>query len=207
MSKQNSYFLATPIHDGRVHHAYMTGAVQMSLAAPGQFIVSKLRGSYLPASRDLLTHNFLRSNASHMLCVDPDIGWDPSHVQALAQANKDFIAGIYALKQPDRAPSVHASAGRDGDLIEVTQAGPGFLLLTRSCVERLVAAHPELIYASPSGPVCAIWSPHFEGKPYADDASFCARFRALGGKLWAHTRVVLKRYGDSAQLPRGFAAP
>jgi len=42
-----SYFLATPILDGRVHHAYMSGAIQMSLATRGQFIVSKFTGSHL----------------------------------------------------------------------------------------------------------------------------------------------------------------
>ncbi len=44
-SGPNSYFLATPLLDGRVHHAYMTGAVQMSLAAEGRFIVNNYTGS------------------------------------------------------------------------------------------------------------------------------------------------------------------
>jgi hypothetical protein len=201
----NSYFLATPILDGRVHHAYMTGAVQMSLAAGDRFIVNRFTGSYMPGNRDSLTHNFLRSPATHMLCVDPDIGWAPEHVAALTAANKDFITGLYAKKQPDRALAQALLEEREGELLEALHTAPAFLLLTRSCVERLVAAHPELVYDTGAGRVCSIWSPSFEGRPYSEDMSFCARWRALGGRIWAHSRVVLRRYGDAVLLPRGFA--
>jgi hypothetical protein len=205
MSAPNSYFLATPILDGRVHHAYMTGAVQMTLAAEGRFILNKFTGSYMPANRDSLTHNFLRSGATHMLCVDPDIGWGPDQVESLASAKQDFITGIYAKKQPDRAPAQALLEQREGELIEALHTAPGFLLLTRSCLERLVAAHPELVYEAGSERLCSLWSPSFEGKPYSEDLSFCARWRALGGRIWAHPRVVLKRYGESVLLPQGFA--
>src|ERR1700709_176001 len=82
------YFLATPIHDSRVHYAYMTGVVQLSMAAPGQVIMGRYTSSYMPASRDALTDRFLRSDATHMLCIDPDIGWGPGDVQKLSLANK-----------------------------------------------------------------------------------------------------------------------
>src|SRR3954468_20823443 len=97
------FFRATPLHDGRVHHGYLAGAVQMSAAAPGQLIVSTYTNSFLPVSRDLLTAQFLRSPATHMLCVDSDIGWTPADVEKLLQANRDFVSGIYARKQPDAA--------------------------------------------------------------------------------------------------------
>ncbi|HEY0465856.1 MAG TPA: hypothetical protein VGC79_16700 [Polyangiaceae bacterium] len=203
MSAPNRYFLATPILDGRVHHAYMTGALQMSLSAESHFIIHKSTGSYMPQNRDSLTHGFLRSDATHMLCVDPDIGWGPSHVAALAQANKDFITGIYALKQPHRAPSAALLTEREGELIEALHTAPGFLLLTRSCVERMVLAHPELVYENGSERVCSLWSPRFEGKLYSEDLSFCARWRALGGQIWAHSAVLLKRYADTVLLPPG----
>ena len=207
MSAPNSYFLATPILDGRVHHAYMTGALQMSLAAQGRFIISKFSGSYMPQNRDALTHGFLRSSATHMLCVDPDIGWGPAHVEALAEANKDFITGIYAKKQSDRAPCTALLAGREGELQEALHTAPGFLLLTRSCVERLVQAHPELVYEQGAERVCSLWSPTFAGQAYSEDLSFCARWRALGGQIWAHSRVVLKRYGETVLLPHGLPDP
>ena len=201
MTETHSYFLATPILDGRVHHAYMMGAVQMSLSAAGRFIVNKFTGSYMPANRDTLTHNFLRSGASHMLCVDPDIGWAPEHVAALSAANEDFVTGIYAKKQGDRTPALALLEQRQGELIEAQHTAPGFLLLTRSCLERLVAAHSELVYDAGTERICALWSPVFDGQTYSEDLTFCARWRALGGRIWAHSGVVLKRYGESVRLP------
>ena len=207
MTEPNSYFLATPLLDGRVHHAYMTGALQMSLAAQGRFIIHKSTSSYMPQNRDSLTHGFLRSDATHMLCVDPDIGWGPAHVEALAQANKDFITGIYPLKQPHRAPSAALLEEREGELTEALHTAPGFLLLTRSCLERMALAHPELVYDNGAERVCSLWSPRFEGSVYSEDLSFCARWRALGGRIWAHPGVQLKRYGDALLSLQGSPEP
>jgi hypothetical protein len=201
------FFLATPLHDGRVHHAYLAGAVQMSAAAPGQLIVSTYTNSFLPVSRDLLTAQFLRSPATHMLCVDSDIGWSPSDVEKLLYANKPFVSGIYARKQPDGAPASFLLETREGALIECQHAAAGFLLLSRACVEQLVAAHPELEYATPHGTAWALWSPVFKGKPYSEDTAFSARWRALGGKIWAHSQVLLKHYGEKMYFPSGFDDP
>jgi len=198
------FFLATPLHDGRVHHSYLAGAVQMSAAAPGQLIVSTYTNSFLPVSRDLLTAQFLRSPATHMLCVDSDIGWSPADVEKLLRANKDFVSGIYARKQPDGAPASFLLEAREGELIECQHAAAGFLLLTRACIERLVAAHPELEYKTPHGTTWALWSPVFNGKPYSEDTAFSARWRALGGKIWAHSQVLLKHYGERMFFPSGF---
>lgn len=194
-------FLATPLHDGRVHHAYLSGAIELARAFPGRLIIGKVSAPFLPVSRDVLTAHFLRSNATHLLCVDSDIGWTAADVEQLLRANKDFVAGLYAKKTEDRALATPLRGEREGDLAEAPYAAAGFLLLTRTCIERLVAAHPELFYESPQGRAFALWSPIFEARPYGEDAAFCKRWRALGGKIWAHTKVVLKHYGDSAYLP------
>jgi hypothetical protein len=182
----------------------------MSLATEGRFVIHKSTGSYMPQNRDSLTHGFLNSGATHMLCVDPDIGWGPAQVEALAQANQDFVSGVYAMKQPQRAPSASLLDAREGALIEALHTAAGFLLLTRTCVERLVAAHPELVYEHGSERICALWSPSFEGRPYSEDLTFCARWRALGGRIWVHPGVVVKRHGDAvlslATLPEGGAS-
>jgi len=199
-----TFFLATPLHDGRVHQAYMSGVIELARAAPGRLIIGKFSGSFLPVSRDVLTAHFVRSGASHLLCVDSDIGWAAADVDALLQANKDFVTGLYAKKTEERPLATPLRGEREGELMEAPFAAAGFLLLTRACVERLVQAHPELAYDTPQGRAWALWSPLFDVRPYGEDAAFCKRWRALGGKIWAHTKVVLKHYGDHPFLP---AAP
>jgi hypothetical protein len=194
-------FLATPLHDGRVHHAYMEGVLQVAGAFPEQLIISKVTGTNLPVSRDILTATFLRSPATHLLCVDSDIGWSGADLQHLLQAGKDFVSGNYARKHPDRALVAPLRKEREGDLAEAQYAAAGFLLLTRSCVEQMVAAHPELRYETPKGEAWALWSPIFDILPYGEDVSFSMRWRALGGKVWVHSLVTLRHYGDSLFMP------
>ena len=201
MSDEPIFFLATPLHDGRVHQAYMAGAIDLAHAAPGRLIIGKYSGPFLPVSRDLLTAHFLRSNATHLLCVDSDIGFTASDVQTLLHAKQDFVAGLYAKKTPDRLLATPLRKQRQGDLVETLYAGAGFSLITRSCIERLVAAHPELAYDTPQGRAWALWSPFFDQRPYGEDAAICKRWQLLGGKIWAHLKVVVKHYGDHAYLP------
>jgi hypothetical protein len=201
MSDAPLLFLATPLHDGRVHQAYMSGVIELAHALPGRLIIGKFSGSFLPVSRDVLTAHFLRSNATHLLCVDSDIGFTAADVQKLLDAKQDFATGLYAKKTPDRLLATPLRNQRQGDLVEAHYAAAGFLLLTRSCIEQLVAAHPELSYDTPQGQTWALWSPFFEVRPYGEDAAFCKRWQRLGGKIWAHPQVVVKHYGDHAYLP------
>jgi len=201
MSEAPLFFLATPLHDGRVHQAYMSGVIDLAHAAPGRLIVGKFSGSFLAVSRDVLTAHFLRSNATHLLCVDSDIGFSAADVLKLLNAKQDFVSGLYAKKTPDRLLATPLRKQRQGDLLEAHYAAAGFLLLTRSCIEQLVAAHPELAYDTPQGKAWALWSPIFDVHPYGEDAAFCKRWQRLGGKIWAHRQVVVTHYGDHAYLP------
>ncbi len=44
MSDAPLLFLATPLHDGRVHQAYMSGVIELAHALPGRLIVGKFSG-------------------------------------------------------------------------------------------------------------------------------------------------------------------
>ena len=201
MSDGPRFFLATPLHDGRVHQAYMSGVIELAHAAPGRLIIGKFSGSFLAVSRDVLTAHFLRSNATHLLCVDSDIGFSAGDVQKLFEAGQDFVSGLYAKKTEERLLATPLRKQRQGELIAAHYAAAGFLLLTRSCVERMVAGYPELAYDTPQGKAWALWSPFFDLRPHGEDAAFCKRWQQLGGKIWAHSRVVVKHYGDHAYLP------
>ncbi len=175
------------------------------MAVSADMLFANISNSYRPLARDQLTGMFLRSNATHLLWVNSDMGWAASDVHALVLANTDFITGIYAKKGPEGAPAAAFLERREGDLIEVLHTGAGFMLLRRSCVERMVAAHPELVYDTPEGPLCALWAPQFDGHSYSEERTFCAHWRALGGTIWAHSQVVLKRFGETVFMPEGFA--
>lgn len=65
-----------------------------------------------------MTARFLAPDATHLLCVGPDIGWVLQISLQVArgrQRHKDFMGGIYARKQSARAPAVAFLEGREGE--------------------------------------------------------------------------------------------
>jgi len=198
-------FVATPMYDGRVHHAYMMGVVQMAMEFPGELILAKSASSYGPHNHDRLTQLFMESNATHALWVASDIAWAPADARQLFEADRDFVTGLYGKRQGEGRPL--APERRDGKLLELEYTGAGFMLLKRRCIQRLCAAHPELSYEGIGGTAFALWSPRFSGQIYSGERTFCQYWRALGGQIWAHTSVVVQRHGETVYVPDGYAAP
>jgi len=150
----------------------------------------------------VLTARFLDSAATHMLCVDSDIGWTPADAQKLLDAGKDFVSGCYCRKQTSRDIPAELTGNREGDLLEASTVPAGFLLLSRAAVERMVGAYRHLQYKNAWGQAWALWSPMFEhGAQFGEDTSFCLRWRGLGQKIWMHSGVILQHIGECSYVP------
>jgi hypothetical protein len=202
---QPTIFIATPSHDGRVCTEWVAGALCTQLAFPDATMFQVHRTSVLPWGRDDLTQLFLESPATHMLCVDADIGWGPQHLAALLKTGKSFVSGVYAKKTADRLPPVTLAGHVEDDLLLASGAPGGFLLLERSVVEAMVKEYaPTLSYTSSvlKRPVVALWEMHYDPVKYdAEDFSFCKRWTAMGGAIWVHPGVVLDHIGDQTYRP------
>ena len=135
-------------------------------------------------ARNTLLHQFItRTDASHLLFVDSDIGFSFSDVQALLNADKPVIGGAYPLKShywdknterflASGEPPETASLRYVGDcaalysettrplVAQVSYVGTGFLLLTRATIQRMMTAYPDSRYrrvdAQQSGNVPAL---------------------------------------------------
>ena len=112
---------------------------------------------------------FLKTDATHLLMCDSDIGFTPAHILAMAQANKPVIGAVLCAKELDfdnivltartnpDLPTKHCvglgkhylfAAGRDvediGNLLEpqqIERVGTGLMLIRRDVIERLWAEH------------------------------------------------------------------
>jgi hypothetical protein len=87
--------------------------------------------------------------------------------------------------------------------VEVQDGGTGFMLIKRSVIEKMQAAHPELQYEPDN-------MEQYGCKPYAlfdcfieegtrrylsEDWGFCRRWQALGGTIWAYLGAKLSHTG------------
>jgi hypothetical protein len=198
-------FVAIPLHNGWIHSQCAGGLLGCMTAFRDRIRVDTQGGSFLPRNRDILTAKFLDSGATHMLCVDSDIGWTPEHAHKLLDARKWYVSGVYAKKCPELDIPARLNGQRDGELYGAEYVPGGFQLMAREMVLSMWDHYIRagLGYKAHGMQLCALWMPRFvPGASYSgEDVSFCERWRNMGGDIWIHPGVVVSHYGERAHLP------
>ncbi|HET6377669.1 MAG TPA: hypothetical protein VFG05_05100 [Methylocella sp.] len=168
-------FIATPCFGGLVSQPYMLSVISLiRFAAEHNFDAAlALLGhdSLISRSRNTLVSQFLCTpEASHLLFIDADIGFEPEQVYHMLCFDKDFVAGMYPLKaidwsglavkravtakEPFQTAPLHyvgtlcpgSLVEREGRFATAIFAGGGFMLLKRQMIERMIAAYPGTKY-------------------------------------------------------------
>ena len=207
-----SLMLATPSVDGTYEREFVRSLEQTHAtikAAGGDFNFAEM--PYCASvcfARAKLFGGFLRSSHTHMLFVDADMGWNAADVLRLIHTGLDLVGGAGPKKKypmqfcvSDRAadgsqvPSLYRD---DIGALEVAAIGTGFLLISRSCAERMVQSYPELIFDPGEGQTdYALFDPFIVNKTrFEDDFAFCHRWRAIGGKIYCLPIIHLKHVGS-----------
>ena len=132
--------------------------------------------SYIPRARNTLVDEFLRTDFTHLLFWDADIGATPDDVLGLLlladpKSDKDIVCGLYpkkhirwdkvcaAARQGYKADDLENFVGDSvfnpinlsgsHDLytpMEVSECGTGFMMIQRHVFERFAKAYPERAY-------------------------------------------------------------
>ncbi|WP_395666095.1 hypothetical protein [Methylocella sp.] len=168
-------FIATPCFGGLVSQRYMQSIlalIQHSGAAGFDAALALLgHDSLITRSRNTLVSQFLATEqATHLLFIDADIGFEPDQVTQMLAFGEDFVAGAYPLKTQDwsaaairraataqegfaaaplhyvGAPCVGADHERRGRFATAIYAGGGFMLLRRRVILRMIEAYPQTRY-------------------------------------------------------------
>ena len=164
--------------------------------------------SLISRARNTLTAKFLATpESTHLFFVDADIGWEPWHLLALLNHDKDVVGGLYPMKTLPVKWCVNGIPGADENdpsgLVEVTKTGTGFLLMKRHVFEKL-NAHPAVKpFMNDIGldPVLNQYMKTYfdtavrENRYYSEDWTFCENWRDLGGQVFIDRRVLLKHTG------------
>jgi hypothetical protein len=122
---QNKLFIGVPCYGGMVSHLTARGLISlgMSLHASGvpyeetNFIANE---SLVTRARNRIVANFLKTDCTHLLFIDADIGFTAGDVDALTRGGFDVVGGVYPMKVIDwRRVADLVKAGCDpGDLAE-----------------------------------------------------------------------------------------
>jgi hypothetical protein len=221
-------FIATPMYGGMAAGIYTVSMLQL----PAIFLRNRVdllyaftsSESLVPNARNVLTHQFLESKATHLMWIDSDIGFNATDIATMLIADRDIVCGIYPKKEVDWARvaqavedgvppeelSNHAglfavkllddSAGRlaadpDG-LLEIAAGGTGFMLIKRGVFDTLSEVVSE--YAPDRESIREFYATTTEpesGRLITEDYHFCALARSHGFKIYAAPWVRLAHAG------------
>lgn len=170
-------FIATPCYGSQVFSQYAMSLLKLQTACLARgigFTVVLLGGDALiTRARQTCVTRFLENKeATHLLFIDADIGFEPEQVFRLLDSPFDMSAAVYPTKRVDWQKVEAIAAGRlklSGNLesaslnyvfefvdpakigvrdgfAQVRYAGTGFLMIRRQVLLDMIAHYPELKY-------------------------------------------------------------
>lgn len=164
--------------------------------------------SLISRARNTLVAKFLNApQSTHLMFIDADIGWEPWHLLVLLNHRVDVVGGLYPMKTLPIKWVVNGVEGgetrSDGNLLEVSKTGTGFMLVARDVFEKL-DQHPAVKPFNNDIGLPKELDKHLktyydtavrENRYYSEDWTFCENWRDMGGKIWVDKRVLLKHTG------------
>jgi hypothetical protein len=225
-----SVFIATPMYGGMAAGTYTMSLAHTPATffknGIGLFYSCVMNDSLVTRARNYLTFQFLHSPATHLMWIDADIGFDPADIVRMIRADKDIVCGIYPKKEihwrevaraaregvpPERLRDYERSLvlnliddppdrlNADG-LLEIANAGTGFMLIKRGVFEALFDDVPS--YADGSTPGIELKAfyavsidPDSGNSLLSEDYHFCRLARSRGFKVYAAPWVHLNHTG------------
>ena len=158
------------------------------------------------ARNNLMAKMMTNKEATHFMFIDADIRFQPESILQMIACDKDVIGGLYPKKALpiNYVINLKPTVTVQGDIYTVDTMGTGFLLFKRPVYERLIQAHPETKYVDDIGlgkqyepMMYAIFDTVIDqrGHYLSEDWTFCRRWQAVGGEIWAHSKVLLNHSG------------
>lgn len=209
-------FIATPAYDGKVNIPYAISLADTTslLKMHGIEVTTRVvtSGSLLVAERNRLIQAFWESKATHMLCIDSDLGWPPQAVLAMLDADKEFVAGVYPARGDQHAflfrpvKNKNDTIVQDKHLLKMQYIPAGFMLLKRSVIEKMRKKHKKLYYEpkdprnNPEPGYCFFNTEVWEGEFWGEDYVFCRNARAAGIDIWVDPLIQFDHAGTIGML-------
>lgn len=106
-------YVGTPAYGGLVSTQYLASIVKLTRACDARGIRLELgilgSESLIQRARNRIVGRFLKSECSHLLFIDADIGFDWRAVFAMGAAQVDLVGGVYPMKTLNWKRAAHVS--------------------------------------------------------------------------------------------------
>lgn len=215
-AKVGRVVIGTPCYGGMVTTRYVASFVETCRALSSfgvQYAWATTESeSLVQRARTLIAARFLAmEDATHLVFIDADIGWDANDIIKLLSHDVEAICGVYPKKTYPIEYAFHPLTDEHGQTvrdprtgrIEIANAATGFLCLRRDAFTRMMDAYPQSKIAAMQNVEDAQlrWLYDFfpaqleDGILWSEDYGFCRRFRAAGGRVWMDPYIKLTHTG------------
>lgn len=212
--------LATPSHDDRYAGCYVSSLINAKKAL--EHFGAGFRWFLYPKCSDLcharnMIHEFFATceEATHLMMIDSDMGWDYHDIIRMLMLNRDFVAGVGCKKKIPAewcAGNFDETTGEvlpllaqileDGTILaHPMTVGGAFVMISKMCALRMRQAYPELKYSCrghDNMDVYALYDPVIlpSGDRFFDDFAYCHRWRKIRGTINVLPDILLKHEGS-----------
>lgn len=152
-------------------------------------------------ARNTVVQEFLLSDCTDLVFLDSDVSWEPEALVQLCKYDVDIVGGIYPYRRDDEQskgnmPVLTIPGVVDPDengLLQVAGLPTGFMKIRRHVLETLAAdANKYWNRSDRRSMIPILFERTFEdGVRWGGDLSFCRKWHAKGGKLYAATDLHL----------------
>ena len=170
-------FVATPMYGGSCLGSYMKSCLDLQVVGFQYGVEIKFsflfNESLIQRARNYLVDEFLRSDCTHLMFIDADIGFNAVDIVAMLAMDKDIVGAPYPKKtikwenikkaikkNPDIAASELERLGGDivfnpvagtthfsvAEPLQVLEIGTGMMLTRRDVFEKFKTAYPQYEY-------------------------------------------------------------
>ena len=220
-------YVATPCYGGQVHAEYLQSIVAFTRLSEqvnlNFHLYTSKNESLVTRARNRAVAQFLKTDATHLMFIDSDIGFNPFSVFQMLMRDVDVVVASYPMKgiewknllnkkfksvsEIQDATIQHVVRGLDPKklekgLVRVEKAATGFMLIKREVIEQMIKSHPEWAHESedpnfPEETWHAIFDCEIEDGSYlSEDYAFCRRWARMGGTVWLDPTITLTHTGS-----------
>lgn len=170
-------------------------------------VVTTSGDPYVERARHVITHLFLKSEATHLLQWDADLECLSSDaIFGMLGSGHDVVGCAYPIKDAEgmvcASPLEETVTIDEHGCMPVREVGTGFLLTSRAAIERLCLQYPDRKYVADRRPFqgeemwalfkCGIHNRRYLGEDY----DFCRLWRELGERVYAFLPPVFRHWGS-----------
>lgn len=215
MLKKRSLFLAMPVY--RVMDVFTCQSLiklvseQILNAEFAMKVKMHIGECPIGRARNDLTHEFLQSDATHILFVDSDISFSYEQVKKILFNDEDIIGGFYVKKQDGPVSPVcntlnSVDQPRNDGLVKVKYMGTGFLRISRKVFEVMIQEKGREIEYVDDGDHKTVKHDFWRmgvavdcvtgvKRWLSEDWQFCQFALECGFNVWADASILLQHSG------------